>query len=92
MLYETLAASIRHEQGEEFEMKPSPEQLTAIITQVVAFLVFIAKALLPADWQPFVPFVVMIVEAVGALIVYLYAQRTKAQIASLQIKVKSLGG
>ena len=73
-------------------MKPSPEQLTAIITQVVAFLVFIAKALLPTDWQPFVPFVVGIIEAVGALIVYLYAQRTKAQIASLQIKVKSLGG
>jgi len=71
-------------------MNLTKEQLAAIITQVVAFLVFIAKALLPPEWQPFIPYVVGIVEAIGALIVFLYGQRTKAEIASLKTKLKQL--
>ena len=70
----------------------TPEQLTAIVTQVVAFLVFIAKALLPQEWQPFIPYVVGVIEAVGALLVFLYGQRTKDKIATLTEQVKRLGG
>lgn len=72
------------------EIKLSKEGWTAILTQVVAALTWIAGMFVPPEYQEAATYIIAAIEAIGLALILLFVRETQKRITALQAEVKSL--
>ena len=73
-------------------MKVTNEGWAGLLALLVNLTGAILSIVLSGDWVAAIPLILGVVDAVGLLVIWILSRQTKAQIASLQYQVKSLGG